>query len=70
VPTDSPRSDEHWKRNFDLLVEVTDTEDFSTAAGIQRSASSGRAPTQVVGRNEPSLQHLHRSLDRLLDEVR
>lgn len=67
VPTDSPRSEDHWRRNFDLLVEVTDTEDFSTAAGIQLGAASGRAPTQVVGRNEPSLQHLHRSLDRLLD---
>ena len=67
VPVDSPRSDAYWQRNFDLLVEVTDTEDFATAAGIQRGYGTGAQTHVTYGRNEPALQHFHRSLDALLD---
>ena len=66
VPRDSPRSDRHWQRNFELLVEVTDTEDFTTAAGIQRGFHSGAQSHVVQGSNEPTLQHFHRSLATLL----
>ncbi|MDJ0767149.1 MAG: aromatic ring-hydroxylating dioxygenase subunit alpha [Ilumatobacter sp.] len=68
VPPDSPRSDQHWERNFDLLVEVTDTEDFATAAGIQRNYYAGAQTHVTFGRNEPALQHYHRSLLTLLEE--
>ena len=57
---------EHWQKNFDLLVEVTDTEDFATAAGIQRGYRSGAQTHVTFGRNEPALQHYHRSLLTLL----
>ena len=66
VPEDSPRSERHWQRNFELLVEVTDTEDFATAAGIQRGYHSGAQEAVTFGRNEPALQHYHRSLLELL----
>ena len=66
VPEDSPRSDRHWDRNFELLVHVTDTEDFATAAGIQRGYRSGAQDAVTFGRNEPALQHYHRSLLDLL----
>ena len=66
VPADSPRSDRHWERNFELLVSVTDTEDFTTAAGIQRGYHSGAQDVVTFGRNEPALQHYHRSLLDLL----
>lgn len=66
VPADSPRSDAHWERNFDLLVEVTDSEDFATAAGIQRNYHSAAQTHITFGRNEPALQHYHRSLMTLL----
>lgn len=66
VPPDSERSDRHWQRNLDLLVDVTDSEDFETCAGIQRGFASGAHDSIVFGRNEPALQHFHRSLDELL----
>lgn len=69
VPEGSTRSDDHWRRNFELLVQVTDEEDFSTASSIQRGASCGLLPHYIVGRNEPSLQHLHRSLELMLNEA-
>jgi len=66
VPDDSPADDSHWRRNFELLVTVTDTEDFATAAGIQRGYHT-KAQTHVTfGRNEPALQHFHRSLHHLV----
>ncbi len=68
VPADSPRSDQHWERNFDLLIEVTDTEDFATAAGIQRNFHAGAQTHVTFGRNEPALQHYHRSLLTMLGE--
>lgn len=66
VPPDSPRSDRHWARNFALLIEVTDTEDFTTAAGMQRGFHTKAHDSVVFGRNEPALHHFHESLDALL----
>jgi phenylpropionate dioxygenase-like ring-hydroxylating dioxygenase large terminal subunit len=66
VPADSPRSDAHWERNFDLLVEVTDSEDFTIAAGIQRNYHAAAQTHITFGRNEPALQHFHRSLLTML----
>ena len=66
VPTESDRSDAYWQKNFDLLVDVTDTEDFATAAGIQRGYRTRAQDHVVFGRNEPALQHFHRSVDRLV----
>ena len=66
VPHDSTRSEQHWERNFELLVRVTDTEDFATAAGIQRGYRSGAQDAVTFGRNEPALQHYHRGLLDLL----
>lgn len=69
VPPDSGRSDSHWQRNFDLLVSVTDSEDFAAAAGIQRGSHSGAQKEFVFGRNEPALQHYHRSVDALVSSA-
>jgi len=66
VPDDGYRSDAYWQKNFDLLVDVTDTEDFATAAGIQRGFRTRAQDRIVFGRNEPALQHFHRSIDELL----
>lgn len=66
VPEESDRGDAYWQKNFDLLVDVTDTEDFATAAGIQRGYRTRAQRSVVFGRNEPALQHFHRSLDELL----
>lgn len=66
VPRSSDRSDSYWQKNFDLLVNVTDTEDFATAAGIQRGYRTRAQDHVVFGRNEPALQHFHRSVEQLL----
>jgi len=68
VPKESERSDAYWQKNFDLLVGVTDTEDFATAAGIQRGYGTRAQDEVVFGRNEPALQHFHRAVDRLVDQ--
>lgn len=66
VPSGSERSDAYWQKNFDLLVDVTDSEDFATAAGIQRGYRTRAQDHVVFGRNEPALQHFHRSVEHLL----
>ena len=66
VPQESERSDSYWQKNFDLLVNVTDTEDFATAAGIQRGYRTRAQEHVVFGRNEPALQHFHRSVEQLI----
>ena len=66
VPQDTTRSDEHWQKNFDLLVEVTDSEDFVTCAGIQRGFESGAQEHITFGTNEPLLAHYERELTNLL----
>ncbi len=64
--TDKAR--EYWKRNLDLLVKVTETEDFVMCEQIQRSFASGAQEAIQFGRNEPALIHFHSTLDRLLAE--
>lgn len=67
VPQNSTRPDEHWQKNFDLLIQVTDTEDFVTCASIQRGFGSGAQTHLTFGRNEPLLAHYERELTNLLD---
>jgi phenylpropionate dioxygenase-like ring-hydroxylating dioxygenase large terminal subunit len=62
--TESAR--DHWRRNLDLLLKVTETEDFIMCEQIQTSFGSGAQQAITFGRNEPGLIHYHRSLDRLL----
>jgi phenylpropionate dioxygenase-like ring-hydroxylating dioxygenase large terminal subunit len=57
----------YWRKNMDLLMQVTDTEDFIMCEQIQSSFRSGAQESIVFGRNEPGLIHFHRSLDRLLE---
>ena len=64
----SDKSDNYWKRNLDLLVQVTGTEDFPTMEAIQRNLSSGAVPEVVYGQLEPGLINLHASIERLLAE--
>jgi nitrite reductase/ring-hydroxylating ferredoxin subunit len=63
-PTDSSRR--YWKKNLDLVLEVTGTEDFPTMERIYSTLESGALPQVVYGRNEPPLVHLHRTLDELI----
>ncbi len=67
VPSDTDEPDDYWDKNFRILMDVTDSEDYATAAGVYRGFSSGAFDSIVIGQNEPALQHFHRGLERLLD---
>jgi phenylpropionate dioxygenase-like ring-hydroxylating dioxygenase large terminal subunit len=62
--TDSARR--HWDRNMDLLLATVEKEDFPLAEGIQRGFHSGAQDAILFGRNEPCLQHFHRSVKEAL----
>jgi phenylpropionate dioxygenase-like ring-hydroxylating dioxygenase large terminal subunit len=65
--TDKAR--DYWRRNLDLLLNVTTTEDFPLMARIHASLAAGAVDELVYGRNEPALIHLHRSINAALDEA-
>lgn len=65
-PPASERALGYWRKNLDLLLQVTGTEDFPLMERIQANLDSGRLPEVVYGRVEYPLVHLHRSIDELL----
>jgi phenylpropionate dioxygenase-like ring-hydroxylating dioxygenase large terminal subunit len=64
--TDSARR--HWDRNMALLLATVENEDFPLSEGIQRGFYSGAQDAILFGRNEPSLQHFHKSVKAALAE--
>jgi phenylpropionate dioxygenase-like ring-hydroxylating dioxygenase large terminal subunit len=65
-PVDTPKAKEHWDRNFNLLMATVEMEDFPTCEGMQRGFSSGAQDAITFGRNEPALQHFHKSVSAAL----
>lgn len=68
---EAPRTEgaaRHWRKNLDLLLQVTETEDFPMMVEIQRGMAAGAVKELVYGKLEPALVHFHRSLQRLLGE--
>jgi phenylpropionate dioxygenase-like ring-hydroxylating dioxygenase large terminal subunit len=65
--TDSAKG--HWDRNFDLLMATVEKEDFPLSEGMQRGFYSGAQDDVLFGRNEPALQHFHRSVKAALVEA-
>jgi len=68
APTEphSERSRNYFVKNLDLLLNVTGNEDFALMAKIQANLDSGALPRVVYGRNEPSLVHLHQTINHVL----
>lgn len=62
--TDSARR--HWDRNMELLMATVEKEDFPLSEGMQRGFYSGAQQEVIFGRNEPSLQHFHKSVKEAL----
>ncbi len=56
----------HWDRNFDLLMATVEGEDFPLSEGMQRGFCSGAQDAVLFGRNEPALQHFHKSIKAAL----
>jgi phenylpropionate dioxygenase-like ring-hydroxylating dioxygenase large terminal subunit len=52
----------------DLLFTVVRDEDYVTGFGITRALMAGANTELVFGRNEPSLHHFHRWVDRLVEQ--
>ena len=59
----------YWKKNLDMLMDVTSREDFTLTTQTQRGLESGALPELIYGKNEPSLIHLHRSINQALAEA-
>lgn len=59
----------YWRKNLDLLLQVTESEDFPQMERIQRNLESGALSEVVYGRIEPALIHLHASVNRALAEI-
>ena len=53
-----------WDKNWKIIMDTVKQEDWPNAAGIQAGLETQE--TFVFGRNEPALQHFHRSLARAL----
>jgi len=58
----------HWDRNFDLLMATVEKEDFPLSEGMQRGFHSPAQDEVLFGRNEPALQHFHRSIKAALGQ--
>lgn len=56
----------YFVKNLDVLLGVTNTEDFPLMERIQTTLDSGAVPEVVYGRNEPPLVHFHQSVNKLL----
>jgi phenylpropionate dioxygenase-like ring-hydroxylating dioxygenase large terminal subunit len=67
-PVASDSAKRHWDNNFNLLMATVESQDFPTCEGMQRGFLSGAQESIVFGRNEPALQHFHRSITAALAE--
>lgn len=68
-PVTSDSAKRHWDNNFDLLMATVEMQDFPTCEGMQKGFYSGAQEAIVFGRNEPALQHFHRSISAALAEA-
>ena len=63
---DSEKARAYYVKNLDLLLDVTNSEDFPAMARIQANLASGAVPEVVYGRMEPVLAHFHAAVDEAL----
>lgn len=65
-PANTEKAEKYWNKNFDLLMATVEGEDFPMAEGIQRGFHSSAQEAIHFGRNEPALQHFHKSVKAAL----
>ncbi|HVC52252.1 MAG TPA: SRPBCC family protein [Stellaceae bacterium] len=68
-PVSSASARRHWENNFNLLMATVEREDFPTCEGMQRGFHSPAQDAITFGRNEPALQHYHKSIRAALAEA-
>ena len=61
-PTRDDAEQRIWDLNWKILVQTVLEEDFPVGETMQRAFASGAQEHVTFGRDEPALQHLHRSL--------
>ncbi len=62
-PIDATRSTSYFVKNLDVLLGVTDVEDFPMQEQVQRNLASGAMPELVYGKMEPALAAYHTAVD-------
>ena len=65
-PTASEDEQRHWDQNWKILMNTVLNEDFVVAQTMQEGFVTGAQTHLTFGRNEPALQHYHRSLSDVL----
>jgi phenylpropionate dioxygenase-like ring-hydroxylating dioxygenase large terminal subunit len=65
----SERERAYWVKNLDVLLQVTQSEDFPAMQRIQENLGSGAVPEVIYGKMEPALVHFHESVNALLAEA-
>ncbi len=56
----------YWVKNLDVLLGVTNAEDFPAMARIHENLASGAVPDVVYGKMEPALVHFHEGVNSAL----
>jgi phenylpropionate dioxygenase-like ring-hydroxylating dioxygenase large terminal subunit len=57
----------HFQGNLDLLVRVSEQEDFQVGEDMQRGFHAPGSDRVVYGRNEPGVSHFHRAVNAALE---
>ena len=68
---DAPTSEKawaYWRKNLDVLLEVTGREDFPMMQSVHDALAAGALSELIYGRNEPALIHLHQAINAALGE--
>jgi len=66
APPEDERAQRYWRKNLEILLQVTTTEDFPQCERIQSALAAGALDELIFGRNEPALAHFHRSLSTMM----
>ncbi|MGI9053026.1 MAG: aromatic ring-hydroxylating oxygenase subunit alpha [Ilumatobacteraceae bacterium] len=65
-PPDTTRPPSYFVKNLDVLLGVTDTEDFPMQERVQRNLASGAVEQVVYGKMEPALVAYHTAINERL----
>jgi hypothetical protein len=67
-PMETDEQREKAETFTDFLFAVVRDEDYATGFAITKGLKSGANEEFLFGRNEPSLHHFHRWVDRLVEQ--
>ena len=65
-PPETEKERAYWVKNLDVLLSVTNSEDFPAMARIHENLASGAVPEVVYGKMEPALVHFHEQVNALV----